>query len=566
MSRKIHVKADNNVDIRYASWYKMMVDLISPKNFFGVAGRATSKTTDILAERAKIIGKDMPGAYFSWIADTYANAIDNIIPGLIEGWKRKGWREGVDYVTDQPPPSRFLLPYKQPLSYKHTISTRYGNFFNLVSMDVPASAAGNSYQHGFGDETKYLDFKKVKKLMPALRGYPAFGHSVFYRGMSFTTDMPNIIEGDYDWILGREKDMDVQQMKDILKVAITLNQVKCELYNAVRDKDPSKVERLQRQYKRWLVNWVRVRKDSTLFYMVSSFANADILTPGYFADSLESLGIEEFKTAVVTLKPTLKKGEKFYVALGEHHFYDDGILKGYYDKFNIGDSVEASSLALRYVDHNRPIDAGVDFGDQCSMVTGQQTGNYVYMLKNFWTLPPESSKHLANQFTDFYKHHRRKVLNLYYDRSGNQYSKIKKDWASELKHFIEMKNGVSKTGWTVNLMSKNQATIYHEEEYNFMKTILGGSEKELPAVKIDRFGCREFKSSMEVAKTKIRTNLKTGTKSIHKDKSSEKLPMAQRPMYSTNMSDAGKYFFFRPEWVNIALKRRISTMSAPTIG
>lgn len=565
MSRKILVKPDNNVDVRFASWYKMMVDLISPKNYFGVAGRGTAKTTDILADRAITIGKDMPGAYFSWTADTYTNALDNIVPGLIEGWGRKGWRQGVDYVTDEAPPSHFKLPYKQPLSYKHTISTRYGNFYILSSMDVPASLLGNSYQHSFGDETKRLDFEKIKKLLPALRGYPAFGHSVYYRGMSFTTDMPNIVDGDYDWILGREKDMDVQQVKDILNVAITLNQVKCELYNAIRDNDMNKAARLQKQYQRWLINWVRVRKDSTLFYMVSSFANADILTPGYFADSLEALGIEEFKASIVTLKPTLKKGEKFYVALGEHHFFNDGILKEYYDKYKIGDDVKPSSLALRYVDHNRALDAGVDFGDMCSMVTGQELGNYAYLFKNFYTLPPESSKELANQFLDFYEHHKRKVLNLYYDRSGNQYSRIRKDWASELKHYIEKRNGVSKTGWTVNLMNKNQATILHEEEYLFIKNMLGGFHKNLPSILIDRFGCRELKSSLEISKTKIKTNSKTGSKSIHKDKSSEKLPDKQKPMYSTNFSDAFKYFCYRKKWVEFASKRRSGSMDAPSV-
>ena len=565
MSRRTRVKADNNVDVRYASWVKMMIDLVAPKNLFFIGGRGTAKTTDILAERSIKIGADMPGAYFAWMADTYTNALDNILPGLVEGWKRKGWKEGVDFVKDQPPPAHFKLPYKQPLTYKHTISTRYGNFYNLVSMDVPASAAGNSYQHEFGDETKYLDFKKVKKLMPALRGYPEFGHSVFYRGMSFTTDMPNILEGDYDWILEREEDMNVQQIKDVLNVAITLNKVKCELYNAIRDNDYTKAKLLQKQYYRWLVSWTRTRKGSSLFYMVSSFANADILTPGYFADSLESLGIEEFKASVITLKPTLKKGEKFYISLTDEHFYDDGIVSSYYDKYNIGDSVDPTSLALRYIDHDRELDAGVDFGDMCSMVTGQDLGKEVRLLKNFFTLAPESSKELGAQFVNFFKHHKRKVLNMYYDRSGNQYSKLRRDWATELADAIEYQNGIS-TGWKVNLMSKNQATILQEEEYQLMKNMLGGYEEGLPTILIDKFGCRELKSSMESAKIKVKKNSRTGSKTIHKDKSSEKLPLAQLPMFSTNMSDAAKYFFYRTKWVKIAMKRRIAAMGAPTVG
>jgi hypothetical protein len=43
--------------------------------------------------------------------------------------------------------------------------------------------------------------------------------------------------------------------------------------------------------------------------------NVDILTEGYFADSLKALGIEEFKSAIL-FEINLKKGEKFYGNLG----------------------------------------------------------------------------------------------------------------------------------------------------------------------------------------------------------------------------------------------------------
>ncbi|MGJ8760384.1 MAG: hypothetical protein ACSHXA_07540 [Polaribacter sp.] len=560
MSRRTHVKTDNNVDVRYASWLKMMFDLVAPKNLFGVIGRGGAKTTDIVAERSMMINKDMPGAYFAFLADTYVNALDNIVPSLIEGWKRKGYKENIDFVTDAPPPDHFKKPYKQPEAYKHTISTRFGNFYKLISMDVPTGAAGNSYQHVFIDEARNIDFSKAKKLVPALRGYPAFGHSVYYRGFTATSDIPNIAEGDYDWIMAREKDMDVQQIKDILSTAIVLNQVKCEMYNAIRDKDYPKIKRLQKQYQRWLIRWTRARKGSTLFYQVSSLVNVDILTPGYFKDQLEALGPEEFKSAILTLKPTIKKGEKFYGTLGEHHFFDDGIIPGYYDKYKIGDSVQSTSLALKYIEHNKPLDAGVDFGNMCSMVIGQETGNYVYMLKNLFTLAPEHIKELALQYTNFFKDHKTKVLNLYYDRSGNQNSAIKKDYATELANYIKEK------GWTVNLMNKNQATIFQEEEFNLMKQFFGGYNKNLPHIKIDKFGCREYKSSIQLAKTKMSKNNRTGSTMIQKDKSSEKLPLHQLPMFSTNFSDAGKYFFFRPEWVKETRQRGLTTLGAPTIG
>ncbi|WP_271407309.1 hypothetical protein [Tenacibaculum soleae] len=560
MSRRTRVKIDNNVDARYITWVDMMIDMIEPKNLFFIGARGVGKTSSIVAKRSQKINESIPGAYFAFLSDTYVNALDNIVPSLIEGWKRQGYKEHIDYVVDQPPPSHFKLPYKQPEAYKHTISTRFGNFYKLVSMDVPTSAAGNSYQHVFIDEARNIDFAKAKKLTPALRGYPAFGHSVYYRGFTATTDIPNIADGDYDWILAREKDMDQQQIKDVLNAAITLNEIKLELYNAYRDKDFNKVRNIQRNYQRWLIRWTQARKNSTLFYQVSTFANADILTPGYFKDQLDALGIEEFKSAICTLKPTLKKGEKFYTTLGNHHFFDDGIIPGYYDNYKIGDTVDATSLALKYIQHDKPLSVGVDFGNMCSMIIGQEQGNYVYLLKELFTLAPEHTKELALKFTDFFKYHKFKVLDIWYDRSGNQNAAIKKDYATELKNFLEEK------GWKVNLMNKNQATIFQEEEFNHMKHFFGGYKNDLPQIKIDKFNCRNYKSSIELAKTKLSKHRKTGSTIIQKDKSSEKLPLHQLPMHSTNFSDAGKYFFFRPKWVKQTRQRGVLNFSAPTIG
>jgi hypothetical protein len=541
----------------------MAIDLIAPKNLMVVAGRGTAKTSDIIAERSQDIIYDMPGSYQVFVADTYVNALKNVVPTLLEGWNRKGWMEGKHYVTDERPPSHFKLPYKPVHQYKHTISLFNGCFFNLVSMDQPTGAAGNSYQHIYGDESKYLDPDKLKKLTPALRGeYVGFGHSVYYRGRTFTTDMPNITEGDYDWILDAEKQMDVEQIKLALQCALVLNEIKKQLYNAIRDNDRVSIGKIRKNLERWTARWVRARKDSTFFMVVSSYVNVDVLSSGYFTDALKALGIEEFKSSILSFKAKVNKGEKFYVNLGDHHFYDDGTISGFYDDYAIGEDFEPTSLGLKYIDHKKPLDAGMDFGNMISMVIGQERGNYFYCLKNLFTLAPESSQEMAKKFLNFFTHQKHKELNLYYDRSGNQYSKLKKDWASEIKQHIEKLDGAN-TGWKVNLMSKNQATIFHSEEYNFMKNMMGDYHKEIPKLKIDRYQCRELKSSLELAKTKLHTHRRTGAKEILKDKSSEALPLPKLPMNSTNMSDALKYLLYRTKWVKAQGSRGSSSMMDP---
>lgn len=552
MSRRTRVNLDDDlVTGRFATWVKMAIDLISPKNLFLIAGRATAKTSDIIAERSITICNDMPHSKQVFVSDTYVNALKNVRPTLIEGWNRKGWINGIHYVTDSKPPSHFKRCYKPVDTFKHTIYTYLGNFFNIGSLDQPGGLAGDSFQHLYGDEARLLKKVKLDKLTPALRGeYAQFGHSVFYRGRTFTTDMPNVLLGDDDWIMAQEKNMDLNQVKNALQCGLVLNEIKSELVAAYQIKDYKKVESLKKSIAKWTINWVKVRKDLTFYYVVSSFVNVDILTDGFFSDSLKALGIEEFKSAILSLKINLKKGEKFYGSLGEHHFYDDGVLAEYYNKYAITDEIEESSLALRYIDHNAKLEAGVDFGDMCSLVTAQPRGNYLYALKEFYTLAPENELQLAKKFREFFKHHKTKILDMYYDRSGNQNAKTKRDWANALKNAIEFENGAS-TGWTVNLMSLNQGTIYQDEEFAFAKALMEEKTPGLLKLKIDKFQCKCLKSSLELTKIKIKTKTGTGSRSLHKDKSSESLPLYMRPMFSTNFSDAFKYLIYRRNLVNL---------------
>lgn len=99
-------------------------------------------------------------------------------------------------------------------------------------------------------------------------------------------------------------------------------------------------------------------------------------------------------------------------------------------------------------------------------------------------LVPNSSRELANAFLSSYYNHRYKQLNMYYDRSGNQYASSGRNWASELKTCIEIDEFGIHTGWKVNLMSIGQANIYQEQEYLFMIKFLGKENSRLPNIKI----------------------------------------------------------------------------------
>lgn len=555
-----------NAEFQYVNSIGMAVETIDPTSLYLVGGRATGKTTQIIARRSVRVIKSMPGAYFAFTGDYYTNLLSNTIPSMIKGWNDMGMKEGIHYVINEKPPSGFAKPYKKPLSYKHTISWYNGCFFKLASMDIISSMAGDSYQHAFGDEVKYQDKNKLDKLLPAVRGEKMrFGHSHYYLGKTFTTDMPNILNvNEYDWILDQEKNMDPEQIKYIVHTSLIVNEIKKALAKAYVKRDEREYSKQKKLLHRWSQRLAKIRVNSTLFAMISTFANADILQIDYFKEQLKVLGPEQFRPAILSMKHEVKQGEKFYPNLTAKNFYDDGLLLEFLYQFNIGDKNPIiTSDGLKYINTRQKLEGGMDFGDMNSLVIGQEQGWVQRILKNLWTLE-QNEIEIAGNFREFFKNHKNKVLDLYYDRSGNQNAKTQNDRASAVKRHIEFEND-KKTGWTVNMMSLGQKTIYQEEEFHLMKEMFGETNSKLPKVLIDLHQCRELKSSMEVAKQIIKLNAK-GVRGIYKNKSSESIPMARRPMWSTNLSDALKYYMYRPKYVNIIKKIQTSgTSYAPTM-
>lgn len=547
---------EEEADIRYSNWLSTLIDLIKPANLYLYGGRGTAKSTDILAKRTIDVIYDMPRASFAFVSDTYVNLMTNIIPAILLGWEtRMNFLENYHFVVDVPPPDHWKKPLIKTFSYKHTISTFNGCKFFLTSLDRPSSNAGISVVHHFGDESKYLQWDKLNKLFPTLRGdYNLYGHSHYFMGQTFCSDMADPMVGESDWMLRMEKNMDKEQIVRIIQAAIILNEINLELYQAEKEgADLKRIENIRKNQARWIDRLRKIRQDSTFFYIVSSFANADILTLKYFQNLLASLTFEEFKTAVLSIRKTLEAGARFYGALADKHFYSDGYNYDFYDQFGIRDNVSQTSEGLRYIQPDKILEAGFDAGNMMSLVFGQEQSNSYRVLKGLYTINPESIRELADKFIAFFAPHKRKILQLYHDRATNQYRKIKRDFATQMKHDIEYDRQGNRTGWIVQLMSVGQGNIFHSDEYNLMNVMMGEKDKRMPRLLIDKFECKELKSQLE------NTPLSKGPKGeIKKVKSGDKLPSSRLAMESTNFTDAFKYLMCRPKWIAIA-KQRSST-------
>lgn len=532
-----------DVPVKFGSDALIFCDWIDTTNFVSVGGRGVAKSTVILARRSERCVRLMPGAPLAIVANTYSNLIDNIMPAVQNGWKLDGLIEGVHYIKGKRPPEQWRRRCSVIVDdYRHVYSFWNGSVLFLGSLDNPSLLAGKSVVHLLFDETKYASDSKAARVMPILRGDAiTYGRCHLYGGVTITTDMPDVTEGEYDWFFRYASEMDPERIIKIVQAASELNRLQLKLLKLNRAAKPDirKIARIEKRIDYYEEGLLKLRKGQTFFMNISSFVNIDILTVDYARRLYNgALELHEFLKSVLGMRPGVRRDARFYVLFSDRHKYYDGTASGV---------AAFSSAELRHLDKTRPIDGGMDFGNMLSLVIGQPDGQYYRIHKNFYELPPGWFRELADQFLAFFTGHECKELNLYYDRAGNNFEKQGEDYASKIKDAIEKDASGRRTGWTVNLKSRKQSTIRQNAEFDFMHEFMRGENKKLPALLVDALNCPEMISSIEGARAEVK--YRGSVKVVAKVKKTEKLEAKKLPRLSTNFSDAFKYLLMRREWI-----------------
>ncbi|MBD5294877.1 MAG: hypothetical protein HDS25_00965 [Bacteroides sp.] len=543
-----------DADVKFGSDALIYCDWIDTTNFIVIGGRGMAKSTVILARRSLRCIRMMPGAPIAIVANTYANLVDNIMPAVQNGWKLSGLIEGIHYIKGRRPPEEWRRRCSCIVDdYRHVYSFWNGSVIFLGSLDNPSLLAGKSVAHLLFDEAKYASDARAARVMPILRGDAvSYGHCHLYGGVTVTTDMPDVTEGEYDWFFRYAREMDPERCVWILRAASELNRFRSVLTReqSKTPADGKKTERIQKRIDYYEEGLRKLRKGQTFFMNMSSLINIDVLTVDYLKRLYNgALEHHEFLKSVMGMRPGLRKDARFYILFSETHKYSDSTLSG---------EAAYDCSELRYLDPSREIDGGMDFGNMLSLVIGQEDGKTYRVHKSLYELAPGWMRELADQFLAFFEPHRNKVLNLYYDRSGNAYARQRQDYALQIKEAIETDGDGRRTGWAVVLKSRRQSTLLQDAEFNFMHTILEGKNPRLPKISVDALNCVELISSIEGARATVK--YKGDQKIVKKVKKSEKLPLHKLPKLSTNFSDAWKYLLMREQWVKaVAPKARSSS-------
>lgn len=450
-----------------------------------IAGRGTGKTEGVIADKSARIMDAMPRVSGVFVGATFQQLLTRTLPPVIKGWEKLGYKLGVHYLIGQKPPERWRRmwkwqgPYQLPLKYDYVISWWNGAGAQLISQDRIGSSNGLSIGFIMGDEGKLLNHDRLKEeLFPANRGLmAAFANNPHHHGVTFTSDMPVGTGGR--WLLENENEMDNERVRQILKL-----QAKVQELHA-RDGDNSAMLA-------GIGNALNLlRKDLVYYHEASTLDNLDGLGVKFIRQLMRDLDPFTFNTAILNRKPR-RLEDGFYPDLDEEKH---GYFSYDYHRFEtVGYDFEALSSAGAEADGDyndkKTMHVSMDNNRRLMpMVVSQREGNEIRCINSFYSEDPEKIGATVKKFCDYYRHHKRKVVYLWFDHT----------LISETGHSgsaaTEIAKAFKKREWIVIERYIGQA-LGHSVRYNMYGHLFGEDGYYRQIIRINRDKCAHLLSSM----------------------------------------------------------------------
>ena len=512
--------SSNYIDL-YQNKVQTLCHLVDPNKLYAVWGRGTGKTAYVTTPRILSCAREMPGETASLSHKSFVALFQNVIPTILatfnneitmpDGTKRPMLREGLDYVVGQKDLPRHFRHPRFPMLYPERTIV-FANGFNVqaVSTDRPDSIAGRSLVHAFFEEMKYSDGEKVRsRIIPAIRtsrlGNGSEAHrSHLHGGITGVSDIGRMTIGEDNWFTDYEKDVDPQLIEDIVSLAIALNKA-----------EQSGTTTALNKIKTYGPMLSKLRKKAVYYLRASTFANRDVLGFDYFRTQFDSLSESEFLTSICSVLDRNRENLFFELWDEAKHTFSDGYKYTMLDKLNLVDSFSIDASYLVHYNPTKKICIGFDPGAFASMVVAQEEKekNTLWILKEHFVFPPDDLPDMARAFHKYFgPAAKNKTIDLYYDRAGNK-KNIKRENETDANTLAAE---LRKLGWTVQLKSLGQPTIFHYEHYRLWKRLLAETEKKVPRIRIDANECPHLVSAMYCCK-KV-----PGATPVELDKSPEK--------------------------------------------
>lgn len=504
-----------------------------------IAGRGTGKSNK-KAWRYKEIMRTMPGSCGAIYSKTFKSLLTNTISPVLEGLERLGYHRDVHYVIGQRPPSSWPLAPNAPVRFEYYISWFNGTGWRMMSEDREDSLRGPSVDYVDADEGLLLDKSKFEQgpLMANRGNLKKFEKVPFHHGITIDSSMPVNPKGNWILDFGKYYEEDGNNYWPIWNQIIRMQ------YEFLQERDPVKKETLVREwlqlqsrikfYKKTISEDPRSGKKTTvLFHFYNVFDNIKNVGLNYVHQAMRTMTPAAFRVEMLNARIT--SVEDCFYNIEDRHLYE-AVNNSYLDSIGYDLSrirTESDCRMDADLDMHSPIDIAIDYGhhingmrcaqEHRSNLRGEPHWQYRY-LRTFFVKPPQGIPDLIDSFCNYYRFHRTKQINLYFDSTH----KGGEGW--RMPHVEETIKELNKRGWRVDQQYIGKAP-FHPEKHLLWFIALKEQDDRFPAIRFNRTGDKDGILSMQLA------GVKNGRNGLEKDKSSERSTGIPREQ-ATDLSDA----------------------------
>lgn len=421
---------------------QMLMLMLMPRDLVAVCGRGFGKGV-VQAKRIQTAFQGMPGSMGGFVSPSVKRCLTNILPSMLIHLERWGFHRDMHYIVGRRPPK--ALHWKDPLftpaNYENTISFYNGSCINIISQDRTGTSNSMSLDYLVIDEAKFIDYEQLKnETFQANRGNQMyFGKFYMHHGMTITSDMPMTKAGS--WFLKYKDMMDpelVEVMKGILHQIWALNQ-KMKSSTSRHEAYRQRIEQLQAQLDEF--------RQRCLFYAeYTSIDNLAILGEDYIHRMKRELPPLTFATSVMSKRVGISM-DGFYSSIDPkvNYYTAPNENRLNLETMNKGDITEDCRLDSD-LDPNAPLLLAFDANSNINwMVVGQVVRNKLKVIKSFFVKYERKMPELIDDFSNYYRYHRRRSVVVYFDSTfvGNNYAMSDIDFSKNIRNLLK------EHGWTV---------------------------------------------------------------------------------------------------------------------
>lgn len=435
-----------------------------------VAGRAGGKTDGISADAALFNVHEMPRGNGAIYCNTYTSILQIVLPGMIRGWKRYGYHEGVHFWVRKYAPKEYDLrkAYRYPLTAEHYIHWYNGSGIFLVSGDRSTSN-GFDLDWAIVEEARLQNRDRLREFLLTIRGNDRyFGHLSSHGSVLYVTDMPQ--NSREKWVLDFRDQMDPEIIQGILACTMKIQKIR----DKMRGKAESTKERLTREMKEIEALRTELRRKTVYFSKFTTLDNVHALGKNVIENFKRNLTDLEYQISVLA-EEDIRVQNGFYSLLNkDQHVY-------LAENYDVIDKVAGNRIMERdctwqtdisphsplYIafDHNQVIN---------NVVTAQIHGEYMRFVSHHHTMDKDNEylAALVRKWCLYYRAHINKTVYYYYDNTS-----IAGDARGSIPFNKEIIDILREHGWVVHDIYIGQSPTHHSRHHLWTLAFLGTDER-----------------------------------------------------------------------------------------